>query len=116
LRALYAICIVMAGLWAMPGNARANLYITQAATVGVPTGVVSEYNAFTGRLVHAQFITWLNNPDSIAFFHGRTVFGRLFVANAIGGTVGKYNAATGEVIKANFITGLNQAQGIAVTQ
>jgi hypothetical protein len=66
LRALYAILIVVAGLWAMSGNARANLYLTQAATVGVPTGVVSEYNAATGEVIKANFVTELNQAQGIA--------------------------------------------------
>ncbi len=115
MHALYAFLIVVAGLWAMPRNARANLYITQAATVGVPTGVVSEYNASTGTPFNKKFITGLNAPIALALSDGILfVLNRGNTLNA--STVGEYNAATGEVIKANFITGLNQAQGIAVTQ
>ena len=64
--------------------------------------IVGEYNATTGAVINANFITGLNGPVGLALSGNN-----LFVANFGGGTVGEYNATTGAAINANFITGLN---------
>jgi DNA-binding beta-propeller fold protein YncE len=98
LRAFYPFLIAIAALWAMPRTARAQLYVTQGST----GGIVSKYNATTGALIKAHFITRLNGPTGLA------VSGTdLFVAIETGNKVGKYNATTGAAINANFITGLH---------
>ena len=104
LRAFYPFLIAAAALSAMPRNARAQLYVTQRS----PDGIVSKYNATTGTLIKAHFITGLNQPQGLAVL-GNT----LFVANFGSGTVGKYDATTGAAINANFITGLNVPVGLA---
>jgi hypothetical protein len=60
LRAFYPFLIAVVALWAMPRNARAQLYITQNTTV-------SEYDATTGAAINANFITGLPQfPTGIA--------------------------------------------------
>jgi DNA-binding beta-propeller fold protein YncE len=103
-RALYTFLIAIAALWGMPRNACAQLYVSQAEI-----GVVSEYDATTGAVINANFITGVGSPFGLALL-GNT----LFVANADTGTVGKYDAITGATINANFITGWNDPLAIAV--
>jgi hypothetical protein len=62
LRAFYAFLIAFATLWAMPRNAHAQLYVTQA----VSPGIVSEYNASTGKVIKSNFITALNGDSKTA--------------------------------------------------
>jgi hypothetical protein len=107
LRAFYAFLIVIAALWAMPRNACAQLYVTQAGERGA---LVSEYNANTGKLIKAKFIKGVllvglavSDNDNI-----------LFVTSAGTGTVGKYDATTGATINTSFITGLDYPVGLAV--
>src|SRR5260370_39670180 len=89
----------------MPRPARAQLYVTQGGT----GGFVSKYNATTGALIKAHFITRLNGPTGLA------VSGTdLFVAIETANKVGKYNATTGAAINANFITGLHTPFGLPV--
>ena len=104
MRAFYAFLMAIAVL----RNARAQLYVSSRPEGGL-FGVVSEYNATTGEVINANFITGLGAPAGLALL-GNT----LFVANLVSGTVGEYDATTGEVIKANFITGLGNPEGIAV--
>ena len=92
----------------MPKNACAQLYVTSRPGSGA--GVVSEYDASTGKVINANFITGLDGPDGLAVL-GNT----LFVANQGIGTVGKYDAKTGAAISPNFITGLTFPTGLAVT-
>ena len=108
LRALCPFLIAAAALWAMPKNARAQLYVTEFPQGGA-IGVVGKYDATTGAAINATFITGLNRPGGLAVL-GNT----LFVANSGGGTVGKYDAKTGAAINATFITGLNRPEGLAV--
>ena len=108
LRAFYPFLIAAAALWAMPKNARAQLYVTESTGPGV-IGVVGEYDATTGAAINASFITGLRNPFGLAVL-GNT----LFVANFSSGTVGKYDATTGAAISPSFITQLNEPAGLAV--
>ncbi len=108
LRAFYPFLIAAAALWAMPKNARAQLYVTELPQVGT-IGVVGKYDATTGAAISPSFITGLNFPVGLAV-KGNT----LFVANADGNTVGKYDAKTGAAISPSFITGLNAPFGLAV--
>lgn len=105
LRAFYAFLTVVAALWAMPRNACAQLYVTQAG------GLVSKYNTDTGKLIKAKFIKGLNVPVGLAVSDKDNV---LFVTNVDAGTVGKYNASTGATINASLITGLDTPVGLAV--
>src|SRR5258708_18933948 len=98
LRAFYPFLIAAAALSAMPRNARAQLYVTQRS----PDGIVSKYNATTGTLIKAHFITGVNDPSALALLDNE-----LFVANKGSGSVGEYDATTGAAINASFITGLH---------
>ena len=109
LRAFYPFLIAIAALWAMPKNARAQLYVTEAPQGGGPIGVVDKYDAKTGAAISPSFITGLSDPFGLAV-KGNT----LFVANLGTGTVGKYDATTGAAINATFITGLIGPIGLAV--
>jgi len=105
LRAFQAFLVAIAGLWPMPGNAHAQLYVIRDSK----TGIVSEYDAKTGEVINANFITGLSGPEGLAL-SGNS----LFVTNLNGGAVGNYDANTGTAINASFITGLNNPVGLAV--
>jgi len=105
-RALCALLLGIAALWAMPRSARAQVYVSQ-----VFNGGVGKYNATTGAVINANFVTGLSQPQGLALSGNN-----LFVAtNNNGGTVGEYNATTGATINANFITGLNGPIGLALS-
>ena len=88
---LALILIAVTAVWAIPRNACAQLYIAQQGA-GERSGVVREYDASTGAVINAKFITGLQQPVALALSDDD-----LFVAN-MGGSVGKYNAATGVAI------------------
>jgi hypothetical protein len=113
LRAFYAFLIIVALLWAMPRNARAQLYVGHEIPPkgGGSGGVVSEYNADTGELIKAKFIRRLDVPAGLAVFDKDNA---LFVSNEITEKIGKYDAATGFAINTSFITGLDLPIEIAV--
>ncbi|MBV8277015.1 MAG: hypothetical protein JO170_17405 [Verrucomicrobia bacterium] len=87
----------------MPGIAPAQLYVNNGNAVG-------EYNATTGAVINANFITGLNKPTGIVLSGDN-----LFVANFGSGTVGEYDARTGAAINANLITGLSGLVGLALS-
>jgi len=106
LRAFQAFLVAIAGLWPMPRNAHAQLYVIRDSK----TGIVSEYDAKTGEVINANFITGPSRPVALAV-KGNT----LFVTNENGGTVGKYDASTGGAINPGFITGLSGPEGLALS-
>jgi uncharacterized membrane protein len=61
-RALFALLIGIAALWAMPRSARAQLYVSQL----LGNSSVGEYDATTGAAINANFITGLNEPVGLA--------------------------------------------------
>jgi WD40 repeat protein len=61
---------------------------------------ISEYQAWTGETINANFITGLNSPGQIAVLGDK-----LFVANQFSEEVSLYNAKTGAVINASLISG-----------
>src|SRR5208283_1091148 len=75
-RALCTLLVGIAALWAMPRNARAQLYVT------TPANNVGEYNTITGAAINADLITGLNDPRDLAL-SGNNL--DLFVANYAGG-------------------------------
>jgi hypothetical protein len=101
LRAVYTFLIGIAALWATPRNAYAQLYVTQSTLPGQEVGGVSEYDANTGVLMNASFITGLNDPVFLALLDNV-----LFVANFNDNTVGQYDATSGRPMRPNFIPGL----------
>ena len=109
LRGFSAVLVAIAVLWAMPRNARAQLYVAQAFA-----GFVSEYHATTGEVIKAHFVK-SGFPTSIAV-RGFT----LYVATVLGSevshfTVGTYETTTGAVIDPGFIKlGFNNADGLAI--
>jgi DNA-binding beta-propeller fold protein YncE len=82
------------------------LFVADRDTVG-------KYDATTGKVINAKFITGLHDPRGLAVL-GDTLFVTNFESGGDSGTVGKYDATTGATINAKFITGLEQPQGIAV--
>jgi outer membrane protein assembly factor BamB len=98
LRALYVSLVVIAVLWTMPRNARAQLYVGKATGFG--GWVVGKYSAKTGHVINANFITGLSNPPLALAVEDNT----LFVSDH--DSIGKYDATTGAVIKKDFFTGL----------
>jgi len=74
-RVLCTTLLCIAALWAMPRGARAQLYIVQESASTLPTGSAGEYNATTGAVIDANFITGLNAPYELALATGITVSG-----------------------------------------
>lgn len=70
---------------------------------------ISQYDATTGSLINANFITNVYNPTAMVI----DAAGRLYVTNN-GGSVSVYSAATGGAINTNFITGLVTPMGLAL--
>jgi hypothetical protein len=85
------------------GNAR--LLVAQSSTVG-------EYDATTGELLNANFITGFKEASHLAV-SGNTLY--VSDSNDGGvGTVGDYDATTGAPINARLISGLSGPEGLAV--
>ena len=97
--ALVAFCVV-------PSGARAQtLYVDQE--IG---GTVGTYNATTGAVINANFITGLSRPQDLLFSGNK-----LYVANLLSNTVGVYNATTGVAVTPNPITGLSNPDGLGIS-
>jgi hypothetical protein len=86
---------------------------------GAGHGKIAEYDATTGAVINANFITGLNQPEGI------TISGNdLFVVNnaddnnaggiLTNGTVGEYDLTTGATINSALVAGLNQPVAVAV--
>ena len=104
LRAFGSFVIAGVALLAMPGKSGAQqLYVTNMPG---GAGVVSEYNAETGEMIKAKFITGLTLPFGLVVKDNW-----LFVVDETG-FVGKYNASTGKAINAGLISGLNAPAGV----
>ena len=108
-RVVCTLLLGIAALWAMPGNACAQvLYVSPQAA-----NVVGEYDATSGAAINANLVTageGLNRPVGLALSGNN-----LFVSNFGGTTVGEYDATTGAAINASFITGLNAPYGMALS-
>ena len=79
--------------------------------VGQANNTVGKYNATTGAVINANFITGLNYAPTALAVSGNILF---VASGSYGtGTVGEYDATTGAVINANFITGLSSSDGLA---
>jgi WD40 repeat protein len=102
-RALYAALILGTTFLAMARSASAQLYVTQKVVQGdYWVGFVSEYDAKTGKVIAANFITGLELPANLLVSGDN-----LFVTSWGGatGSVGKYDAETGAAINQNLISG-----------
>ena len=93
--------------WPVPGRWQLSGSILYVAHNSSTT--VGEYDANSGAVINASFITGLNAPNG-RFISGST----LFVTNSGSGSIGEYNAVSGAVINANFVTGLNNPGSVAV--
>jgi hypothetical protein len=60
-RALFTLLFCIAPLWAMPGIARAQIYVVKIA--GIPS-TVGKYDATTGAAINANLITELGGGSS----------------------------------------------------
>ena len=112
-RAVCSLLLGIAALRAMPRSARAQLYVSQVGN-GANTGTVGTYDATTGAVINAKFITGVNDAGAI-MLSGNTLFlanNGLFGTN---GEVGTYNATTGAAINANLITGLTFPDAFALS-
>jgi hypothetical protein len=86
-----------------------NLFVADNANYVAGHGSIEEYNATTGALVDATFITGLFAPEGITIL-GNT----MYVVNNAGntdpnentGSIGEYNATTGAAINTSLVTGL----------
>jgi hypothetical protein len=67
LRALYAFLITIAAVWVMPRNVDAQLYIDQI-NQKTDIGLLSKYNATTGAVIKADFITGLDFPQDSRYW------------------------------------------------
>jgi WD40 repeat protein len=71
---------------------------------------IGEYDATTGAVINASFIsTGLSYPSQLALLGNH-----LFVSNVHSGTIGEYDATTGATINASLISGLNSPVGLVV--
>jgi hypothetical protein len=94
--------LLVAVLWSLPNISPAQIYVSQGTTVG-------KYDATTGAVINANFITGLSAPRGLAL-SGNV----LFEVNQGGNTVGQYDATTGATLNANFIT-VNDPHAIAMS-
>ena len=85
-RALCTAVLGIAALWALPNNARAQLYVGQRMT-----GIVSKFDATTGIVINTDFI------DNNAPPYGLALSGNHLFVTSLRGVV-EYNAATGTPI------------------
>jgi hypothetical protein len=81
-----------------------NLFVTNYSA-----NTIGEYNAVTGAVINASFISGLSNPWGLAVSGSN-----LFVTNSGNGTIGEYNAVTGAVINASLVSGLSSPGSIVV--
>src|ERR1700757_4465107 len=97
-RSLCTVLIGIAALWAMPGSAQAQsaLLVTQSGQ-----NASNEYDATTGALIKANFITGITSPSGM-LVSGNTLY--VATGEVNGGFINTYNATTGALIKANFIS------------
>jgi hypothetical protein len=93
-RSLCTPLLGIAALWAMLGNAQAQLYVAYGNTVG-------EYDATTGAAINGFFITGVEGLGSP---QGLALSGNILYVASIGGWIGEYDATTGAAINAKFIT------------
>jgi len=68
--------------------------------VGRASGIIGKYDATTGSVINAAFISGLSGASPLAIAGNI-----LYVGNGSNQTVGEYSALTGAVINPNFITG-----------
>src|SRR5438132_545383 len=95
-------------LCAIPGTARAQIFVTNLNGDDFNTGTVGEYTT-SGVTVNPALITGLRGPEDIAVFGGN-----LFVTNFSNGTIGEY-MTSGVPVNPALITGLRGPDGIAVS-
>ncbi len=75
---------------------------------------VSKYDADTGALIKADFITGLVGPKNLVYANGAIFITQLGTSLFNGGFVGKYDAATGAPINPSLVSGLSVPQFVAV--
>src|SRR5216683_706202 len=109
IRLVLAGLAASAALCAMPGTARAQIFVTSNVVDGKDT--VGEYTT-SGATVNAALLSALGFPTGIAVSGGN-----LFVTslnNGTNGTIGEYTTS-GATVNAALVSGLNSPQGIAVS-
>jgi hypothetical protein len=104
------------GAWgsAVLGN---DLFVSLVGNDKPGQGSVAEYDATTGALINANFITGLSVPEGLTIV-GNNLY---VVSNAndtqqpnTNGLIGEYNATTGAPINASLVTGLSQPVATAI--
>jgi PKD domain len=116
-RSLCTVLIGIAALWVMPGSAQAQQVLLVSQGSGGLNGSVNAYDANTGALIKANFISGFTSPSAM-LVSGNTLYVASGEVN--GGFINTYNPTTGTLITPNFIvnTGLfgqiNGAVGIGV--
>ena len=91
-------------------SAGAVLAVNGKVFIGNSSNQISEYNASTGALINASFISGLNFPLGMAVSGNN-----FYVANYEGDSIGLYDATTGLPINSSFITGLGYPVAIAIS-
>lgn len=103
-RSLCTILVGIAALWAIPGSARAQQAPQQVLLVsqgsGGLNGSVNAYDAATGALIKANFISGFTSPSGM-LVSGNTLYVASGEVN--GGFVNTYNPTSGVLITPNFI-------------
>ena len=103
-RSLCTVLIGIAALWAIPGSARAQQAPQQVLLVsqgsGGLNGSVNAYDAATGALIKANFISGFTSPSGL-LVSGNTLYVASGEVN--GGFISTYNPSTGTLINATFV-------------
>lgn len=102
--------IVIAALIAAGFLSLSNRTCAQVYVGNYYNNSVSEYDATTGQVLNANFITGVNEPEALSLSGND-----LYVVNGGSSTVGVYNATTGAAINANLFTEINIPEGILVS-
>jgi hypothetical protein len=112
LRRAAASLFALAALVVTAGTAQAQLFVVHLNGYG-PDGIVSEYNANTGKPLNVSLITTgLNQPLGIAVMGSN-----LYVANKGNGTIAQFtvNGQTVTSSDPTFISGVGHPAGLAAT-
>ena len=106
---IITILTVCTALWAMPGTAHGQIYVTDQ------NGTVGKYN-LDGTTVNASFITGLAlNVDIAIALSGNNLYVVTSGPLTASGTVGVYDATTGAAINPSLVTGFNYPGALALS-
>lgn len=106
----YSLAGVSQGVFSISGAIALAISGNTLYVANYSSNIVSTYDAITGSVINANFITGLDNPRGLALDSS----GNIFVSNYNTGVIGKYNATTGAAVNASLVTGAINPFGITV--